>query len=117
MISDARELIRSCHTISVRAALVSFAIALAGVRVATADTIRDIVVEGNTKTTVDTVELIAKIEVGDDWTADMLDRIKADLVSSGLFKDVDGFWEACGPTSKPPCKDACSVDSLYMRDL
>jgi outer membrane protein assembly factor BamA len=103
VIGDARAAIGSCHTRLVRAAAVSFAIVVASARLVAADTIRDIVIEGNTKTTTDTVELIAKIEVGDDWTSDMLDRIKADLVSSGLFKDVDGFWDACGPATTPKC--------------
>jgi outer membrane protein insertion porin family len=100
----------------VRLAYVTFAIALCAVRTAFADTIRDIVVEGNTKTTSDTVELIAKIEVGDDWTSDMLDRIKADLVSSGLFREVDGFWEACGPTTTPKCDDQGVRVHLKVRD-
>ncbi|HEX8108415.1 MAG TPA: BamA/TamA family outer membrane protein [Kofleriaceae bacterium] len=87
-----------------RLAYVSFAIVLAAARAAAAeDIIRDIVVEGNTKTTSATVELIAKIDVGDDWTADMLDRIKRDLVSSGLFRDVEAFFEQCGPTGVPKC--------------
>jgi outer membrane protein insertion porin family len=116
VIGDALAVIRSCHTISVRAAALSFAIALAAVRVAAADTIRDIVIEGNTKTTSDTVELIARIEVGDDWSVEMMDRIKADLVSSGLFKEVDGFWEACGPTTKPPCKEAGIRVHLTVKD-
>jgi outer membrane protein assembly factor BamA len=100
----------------VRAASVSFAIVLAAARIAAADEIRDIVVEGNTKTTSATVELIARIEVGDDWTSDMLDRIKADLVSSGLFKEVDGFWEACGPTSTPKCDAAGVRVHLTVKD-
>jgi outer membrane protein assembly factor BamA len=108
--------IGSCHTRAVRAAAASFAIVLATARIAAADTIRDIVVEGNTKTTTDTVELIAKIEVGDDWTNDMLDRIKADLVSSGLFKDVDGFWEACGPATRPKCGDTGVRVHLTVKD-
>jgi len=58
-----------------------------------ADTIQEIVVEDNEKTTSDTVELIAKIEVGDDWTPEMVDVIKTRLVSSGLFKDVEVFYE------------------------
>ena len=82
----------------------SFAIALAAVRAAAADTIRDIVVEGNTKTTTNTVELIAGIEVGDDWDNTTLDKVKRDLVSSGLFRDVEGFWEPCGPTTTPKCE-------------
>ncbi|HMG53680.1 MAG TPA: hypothetical protein VK601_09360, partial [Kofleriaceae bacterium] len=87
-----------------RLAYVSFAIALAAVRAAAADTIRDIVVEGNTKTTTNTVELIAGIEVGDDWDNTTLDKVKRDLVSSGLFRDVEGFWEPCGPTTTPKCE-------------
>jgi outer membrane protein insertion porin family len=60
---------------------------------AQADEIREIVVEDNKKTTADTVELIAKIEVGDDWKPEMSEVVKARLVSSGLFKDVEVFWE------------------------
>ncbi|HEY5922946.1 MAG TPA: BamA/TamA family outer membrane protein [Kofleriaceae bacterium] len=54
--------------------------------------IKKIVVEDNTKTTADTVEVLAGIEVGDDWTPDMVDVVKTRLVSSGLFKDVEVFW-------------------------
>jgi len=103
VIGGALAVIGSCHTRGVRLALAPFAIVLASARIASAEMIRDIVVEGNTKTTTDTVQLIAKIDVGDEWTNDMLDRIKTDLVSSGLFKEVDGFWEACGPTTTPKC--------------
>lgn len=60
--------------------------------IASAEAIRQISVEGNTKTTADTVELIANISVGDEWTSDMADLIKTDLVSSGLFKDVEVIW-------------------------
>lgn len=63
-------------------------------RVARADEIADIVVEGNTKTTSDTVELIAGIDTGDDWKPEMVDTIKSRLVTSGLFNDIDVFWEA-----------------------
>ncbi|HET7503399.1 MAG TPA: BamA/TamA family outer membrane protein [Kofleriaceae bacterium] len=99
-----------------RAATVSFAIVLAAARVAAADTIRDIVVEGNTKTTSATVELIADIGVGDDWSSDMLDQVKAKLVSSGLFKDVGGFWDACGPTSTPKCDEPGVRVHLSVKD-
>jgi len=102
--------------LTVRVASAAFAFVLATDRIVAADTIHDIVVEGNTKTTTDTVELIAKIEVGDDWTSDMLDRIKADLVSSGLFKDVDGFWEACGPTTRPKCDQPGVRVHLTVKD-
>jgi outer membrane protein assembly factor BamA len=116
VIGDALGAICPCHTRGVRVASMSFAIVLAAARVAAADEIRDIVVEGNTKTTSATVELIARIEVGDDWTSDMLDRIKADLVSSGLFNDVAGFWEACGPTSTPKCDEPGVRVHLTVKD-
>lgn len=85
----------------------SFAIVLAATAtagVAAADnTIREIIVEGNTKTTTATVELIAGIDTGDDWENPMLDEIKLRLVSSGLFRDVEAFWDQCGPTTVPKC--------------
>jgi outer membrane protein assembly factor BamA len=55
-------------------------------------TIKRIVVEENTKTDDDTVLLISKLSVGDSFTADMADIVKAELVSSGLFKDVVVYW-------------------------
>jgi outer membrane protein insertion porin family len=60
---------------------------------ARADEIVDIVVEDNRKTTADTVELIADIDIGDDWTPDMADIVTRRLVSSGLFKDVNVYSE------------------------
>jgi len=60
---------------------------------ARADEIKEIVVEDNKKTTSDTVQLIAHIDVGDDWTPEMADVVKTRLVSSGLFKDVEVFWD------------------------
>jgi outer membrane protein assembly factor BamA len=75
----------------VRSALACLVLA-ASAGLAAAEPIKSIIVEDNTKTTADTVELIANISVGDDWTPDMSDRVKADLVSSGLFKDVEVFW-------------------------
>jgi outer membrane protein assembly factor BamA len=116
VIGDALAAICSCHTRRVRAASVSFAIVLAAARIAAAAEIRDIVIEGNTKTTSATVELIARIEVGDDWTNDMLDRIKTDLVSSGLFKEVDGYWEDCGPTTTPKCDSPGVRVHLTVKD-
>ena len=99
-----------------RAALVSCAIVVAAARLASAEEIREIIVQGNTKTTTDTVELIANIDVGDDWSNDMMDGIKADLVSSGLFKEVDGFWDACGPTTVPTCDEAGVRVHLNVED-
>jgi outer membrane protein assembly factor BamA len=58
-----------------------------------AATIKQIVVEENTKTDDDTVILISKLDVGDSFTAEMADVVKADLISSGLFKDVVVYWK------------------------
>ncbi len=58
-----------------------------------ADHIAKIVVEGNTKTTTDTVELIAQIDTGDDWDPNMIDLVKGRLISSGLFSEVEVFWD------------------------
>ncbi len=82
----------SCHTpVVAKIAFAVLALVLSA-GVASAEVIKEIIVEDNKKTTADTVELIAKIEVGDDWSPDMTERVKADLVSSGLFKDVEVFW-------------------------
>src|SRR5262245_52251027 len=77
----------------VRLALASLVIAFATTS-ARAETIKEIVVEENKKTDSDTVVLISKLDVGDDWNNDMIPEIKSNLVSSGLFKDVTIFSEA-----------------------
>jgi outer membrane protein assembly factor BamA len=61
--------------------------------VASAAEVTDIVVEGNTKTTTDTVEVIARISTGDDWNNDKVAEIKERLRSSGLFSKVEAFFE------------------------
>jgi len=88
---------------AVRVVPVTIAIVLATARLAAAEVLRDIVVEGNTKTTTPTVELIARIDVGDDWRPDSLDKAKTFLQSSGLFSEIDGFAEPCGPDTSPKC--------------
>lgn len=62
-----------------------------GLRIASADPIKEIVVQDNTKTTTDTIILIADIAIGDDWSVDMVGTVKSNLVSSGLFKDIEVF--------------------------
>jgi outer membrane protein assembly factor BamA len=52
-----------------------------------ADEIKEIQVDENTKTTDDTVALICRIEVGDEWSADMAETCRLRLISSGLFRD------------------------------
>jgi outer membrane protein assembly factor BamA len=52
-------------------------------------TIKKIVVVGNSKTTVDTVLLVADIDEGDDWNDEIQEETRVNLVSSGLFKKVE----------------------------
>jgi outer membrane protein assembly factor BamA len=77
----------------VRIVLASLAIILAMTSGVFAETIRAIVVEENTKTTADTVAVIARLETDDDWDNSMIEVVKERLVSSGLFKDVTVFTE------------------------
>ncbi len=60
---------------------------------ARANTITQIVVAENAKTTDDTVLYIANIEKGDDWNEDVKAAVIVQLVSSGLFKSIDVFAE------------------------
>ena len=60
--------------------------------------IREIVVEGNSKTTSDTVEWLSRVHVGDTWLPDESELVRSRLVTSGLFKDVEVFWEPTAGT-------------------
>ncbi|HEU5057663.1 MAG TPA: BamA/TamA family outer membrane protein [Kofleriaceae bacterium] len=60
---------------------------------ARADRIKEVLIVENSKTTDDTVLYIAGIEEGDEWDQETQERVKRDLVSSGLFKEVDVFSE------------------------
>ncbi len=55
-------------------------------------TVKSFKVHGNKKTDADTVIYIAGVDEGDDFNAEMAEGIKAKLISSGLFKDVDVYW-------------------------
>ncbi len=71
--------------------LLSVSLVALGATTALANEIKEIVVQENTKTTDETVALIADIEVGDDWAPEMRDEIKRTLESSGLFRSVEVF--------------------------
>src|SRR5712671_2579368 len=90
---------RLCHNFVVHRVALALVLVAALAGRARAEEIEEIVVEGNTKTTSDTVELIAGVDTGDDWKPEMVDTVKARLVSCGLFNDVDVFWE---PTPRTP---------------
>jgi outer membrane protein insertion porin family len=69
--------------------LLLVATAPARAQVMAASPIVAIEVEDNTKTTDETVLLIAGVEVGELFQHEMVERIRADLVNSGLFKSVE----------------------------
>ncbi len=71
---------------------IAFGLALTGV--AHAEKIRQVVVQDNTKTTDDTVLYIANLEKGDEWNEGVKAAAIVELVSSGLFKEVDIFEES-----------------------
>jgi outer membrane protein assembly factor BamA len=81
----------------VRVPLAALALAAAAAALAPggarAEKIKQIVVVENSKTTEDTVLYIAGIEEGDDWDLDMQDKVRSELISSGLFKEVDLYSE------------------------
>jgi outer membrane protein insertion porin family len=60
---------------------------------ASADTIREIVIAENSKTTDETVRFLAGIKEGQSWDLDKQERVRIELVSSGLFKSVELFTE------------------------
>ena len=75
---------------AIAVALVLCVLAL-GAKTAVAKSIVAIEVVENTKTRDETVILIADVRKGDVYTEDLPERVTRDLVSSGLFKDVNVF--------------------------
>ena len=73
--------------------LLILVLGLFGSSVALAETVREVVVVENNKTTDDTVRFIADIEEGNTWGPGSRDAAIVEMVSSGLFKDVDIFSE------------------------
>jgi outer membrane protein assembly factor BamA len=75
-----------------RVALIAAAVGLVPAT-ASAEKIKSIVVEENSKTTDETVIVIAGIDIGDNFDITDIDRVKGDLVGSGLFKEVEVFTQ------------------------
>lgn len=71
--------------------LVIIACIVAAGSVAAAEEIKKIEVVENTKTSDDTVILIADIEPGDEFSYELLDLVRERLVTSELFKSVEVF--------------------------
>jgi outer membrane protein insertion porin family len=69
-----------------RLALIAAIVCVAGV--ARADVITEIEVRENSKTSDKTVIQISKIELGSEWTPELGERARSELISSGLFKEI-----------------------------
>lgn len=54
--------------------------------------VKKIVVVGNSKTDTDTVILISKVDVGDDWSVERQKEVERELESCGLFKEITVYW-------------------------
>ena len=74
-------------------ALVAAALSSSAVR---AQVVGELVIDDNTKTTDETVRYLAGVDEGDPFRPDDIARIESDLVDSGLFKDVQVFYETLG---------------------
>ena len=80
------------------AVLGMLAVALtAGPSQAAGEQITDVLVRGNSRTNESTVRSIAGISIGDILAADTLDMVRERLGTSGLFSDVNVWWEPHGP--------------------
>jgi outer membrane protein insertion porin family len=53
----------------------------------------EIQVKDNSKTTTDTVLYVANVDEGDDWNLETETDVRTNLISSGLFKEVELFAE------------------------
>lgn len=77
--------------------LVVAAITLASVRAhATGEVITEVRIAGNQRTGEDTVRSMAGVNIGDFLEADTLDTVRERLNNSGLFSDVNVYWEPYG---------------------
>src|SRR5262245_24843345 len=83
---------------SARATLVGFAVALgvvlaAAPALAIGEEITDVRVMGNQRTEESTVRTAAGVSIGDTLEMDTLDTVRARLNTTGLFSDVNVWWE------------------------
>jgi outer membrane protein assembly factor BamA len=67
-----------------------------GARRGLGERIVEIKVVDNTKTDAVTVEYLANVKVGETLTPEVIERVKTNLLSIGLFKDVIVYWEEIG---------------------
>lgn len=57
------------------------------------ETIVDVKIRDNNRTSEDTIRAIVGVDIGDEIETDTLELIRERLNNSGLFSDVDVFWE------------------------
>lgn len=97
--------------VRVLAALLTLgALSLPGLARAEGERIAEIEIAENSKTSDETVLVIADVEVGDTFNFELADRIKVDLVNSGLFKDVNVF------SSPHPLKQGQVLLTIVAKD-
>jgi outer membrane protein assembly factor BamA len=87
--------------LSARGALVAAAIGIGialspGRALAVGEQITDVRVLDNQRTEESTVRSIAGISIGDTLESDTLDTVRERLNTTGLFADVNVWWEANG---------------------
>src|SRR5215468_2032419 len=79
------------------AAAAAAVIALAPARArATGESVTEVRVLDNQRTEEATIRSIAGVSVGDSLDADTLDRVRERLHTSGLFSDINVWWEPNG---------------------
>lgn len=61
------------------------------------DVITDVKIVDNTRTDAETVRYIAGVKNGDILTQELVDQVKERLLTVGLFKDVQVYWEPTVP--------------------
>jgi len=63
---------------------------------AVGEEVTDVRVLGNVRTEEETIRSIAGVTIGDTLGADTLDMVRERLANSGLFADVNVWWEQHG---------------------
>ena len=81
------------HRLGLTACVVAAFLALASPALAIDETITDIKIRENNRTSEDTIRAMAGADIGDDLESDTLEMIRERLNNSGMFADVDVFWE------------------------
>jgi outer membrane protein assembly factor BamA len=79
--------------VGVAACALATLVAKAAPALAVGETITDVKIKDNNRTSEDTIRAMAGTDIGDDLEVDTLEMIRERLNNSGMFADVDVFWE------------------------